>query len=90
MARSAEVVITNPVGLYAGPARQLVNFTKQFNSEIFLTYDGKSVNLKSLMGVVSLGIPNKAHVTVSADGYDEIKAVREIVDKMKEIDLIDE
>jgi phosphocarrier protein len=42
------------------------------------------------MGVVSLGIPNKAHVTVSADGYDEIKAVREIVDKMKEIDLIDE
>ncbi len=89
MARSAEVTISNPVGLYADPAKALVNFAKQFNSEISLTYDGKSVNLKSLMGVVSLGIPHNAHVKVTADGYDEIKAVREIVDKMKEIELTD-
>lgn len=88
MSRSAKVVITNPVGLYAAPAQELVDYVKQYNSDITLTYAGKTVNLKSLMGVVSLGIPKKAEIIISAEGYDENKAVREIQQKMHDIELI--
>lgn len=88
MAKKETVIISNPDGLFASPAEQLVDFTKQFNSDVTLTYAGKTVNLKSLMGVVSLGVPKEADITITADGYDENKAVREIVEKMKEIQLI--
>ena len=88
MSRSAKVIITNPVGLYAAPAETLVDFVKQFNSDISLTYAGRTVNLKSLMGVVSLGIPKKAEVVIMAEGYDENKAVREIQDEMHKLELI--
>jgi phosphocarrier protein len=40
------------------------------------------------MGVVSLGIPKKAEVVITAEGYDENKAVREIQDEMHKLELI--
>lgn len=88
MAKQEKVIISNPDGLFATIAEQLVDFTKQYTSDIFLTYGSKTVNLKSLMGVVSLGVPKEAEIIIEADGYDEAKAVREIVEKMKEINLI--
>ncbi|HAN58667.1 MAG TPA: phosphocarrier protein HPr, partial [Erysipelotrichaceae bacterium] len=42
MSRSAKVIITNPVGLYAAPAETLVDFVKQFNSDVSLTYAGRT------------------------------------------------
>ena len=51
MAKRIDVIVTNPVGLYATPATELVDRIKDFNSDIKLTYGSKTVNLKSLMGV---------------------------------------
>ncbi len=43
-------------GIHARPATLLVQTASKFASDITLEYKGKSVNLKSIMGVMSLGV----------------------------------
>jgi phosphocarrier protein HPr len=61
----------------------LVQAASKFNSDIQLTYKDKSVNLKSIMGVMSLGVGQGADVTISADGDDEADAIAALEDTMK-------
>ncbi|RKD75700.1 MULTISPECIES: phosphocarrier protein HPr [Sinobaca] len=76
--------ITNDTGIHARPATQLVNKAGQFSSDITLEYNGKSVNLKSIMGVMSLGVGKGAEVTIKADGSDEDEAMNAIEEVVKE------
>ncbi|MFD1413465.1 phosphocarrier protein HPr [Oceanobacillus jeddahense] len=76
--------ITAETGVHARPATLLVNKAGQFDSEIEVSYKGKNVNLKSIMGVMSLGIPKGAEIEVSADGKDEAEALQGISDVIKE------
>lgn len=70
-------------GIHARPATLLVQTASKFNSDITLTYNDKSVNLKSIMGVMSLGVGQNADVTISADGDDEADAMTAIEATMK-------
>ncbi len=70
-------------GIHARPATLLVQAASKFNSDIQLTYKDKSVNLKSIMGVMSLGVGQVADVTISADGDDEADAIAALEDTMK-------
>jgi len=67
--------ITDETGLHARPATVLVNTASKFTSEILLTYRDKKVNLKSIMGVMSLGIQQGAEITISAEGEDAESAM---------------
>ncbi|MBV7389893.1 MULTISPECIES: phosphocarrier protein HPr [Enterococcus] len=70
-------------GIHARPATLLVQAASKFNSDINLEYKGKSVNLKSIMGVMSLGVGQGSDVTISAEGADEKEAIEAIVETMK-------
>ncbi|MGX7393846.1 MULTISPECIES: phosphocarrier protein HPr [Carnobacterium] len=70
-------------GIHARPATLLVQTASKFNSDINLEYKGKSVNLKSIMGVMSLGVGQGAEVVISADGADEAEAISSIEETMK-------
>ena len=87
MTKTLACIVSDPVGLYATPATDLVEVVKTFNSDITLTYSGKTVNLKSMMGVLSLGIPTKAKIVITADGEDEERAIETIREKMKELGI---
>ena len=50
-----EFHIIAETGIHARPATLLVQAASKFGSDINLEYNGKSVNLKSIMGVMSLG-----------------------------------
>jgi phosphocarrier protein HPr len=67
-------------GLHARPATVLVQTASKFQSEIFLKYNEKKANLKSIMGVMSLGIPRNASIQLSADGTDAEEALEAIGD----------
>lgn len=75
--------ITAETGIHARPATQLVNKAGQFESEITLNYNGKSVNLKSIMGVMSLGVGKGAEVTIKAEGPDEKEAISALDEVIK-------
>ncbi|WP_077307885.1 phosphocarrier protein HPr [Terribacillus halophilus] len=67
--------ITSETGIHARPATLLVNKASQFNSEIGLTYKQKKVNLKSIMGVMSLGVPQGGEILITIDGQDKEDAM---------------
>ena len=78
-----EFHVTAETGIHARPATLLVQSASKFNSEITLQYQDKSVNLKSIMGVMSLGVGKDADVTISAEGADEADAIAALADTMK-------
>ncbi|MFF3021430.1 phosphocarrier protein HPr [Gottfriedia sp. NPDC057948] len=75
--------VTAESGIHARPATLLVNVAGKFNSDINLEYNGKTVNLKSIMGVMSLGIQQGTEIKISANGEDAEQAVAAIDDTMK-------
>ncbi|MBU5610532.1 phosphocarrier protein HPr [Aerococcus mictus] len=75
--------ITAETGIHARPATLLVQTASKFKSDINLEYKGKYVNLKSIMGVMSLGVGQGADVTISVEGEDEEEAMAAIQETMK-------
>ena len=84
---SKEVIVKNSTGLHARPATLLVKKASAFKSDINIEYNGKKANIKSLIGVLSLGVTRNSSVTVEASGDDEKLALEEIT---KLIDSLEE
>lgn len=63
-------------GIHARPATLLVQTASRFNSDIQLEYKEKKVNLKSIMGVMSLGIGQGADFKIIVEGNDEHAALQ--------------
>ncbi|WP_077617635.1 phosphocarrier protein HPr [Bacillus sinesaloumensis] len=74
--------ITSDSGIHARPATLLVQAAGKYNSDVQLEYNGKSVNLKSIMGVMSLGIAKGAEVKIVAEGSDADEAIANLTDIM--------
>ncbi|MBM7617998.1 phosphocarrier protein [Weissella uvarum] len=80
---SREFHIVAEAGIHARPATLLVQTASKFTSDITLSYQGKDVNLKSIMGVMSLGVGQGADVTISAEGDDASAALDAISETME-------
>lgn len=62
-------------------ARQVAFFVQtasKFASKIIVSVDSKTVNAKSIMGIISLGIGQGQKIKITAEGDDSAKAVEEI------------
>ncbi|AYF92405.1 phosphocarrier protein HPr [Apilactobacillus bombintestini] len=81
--------VVSETGIHARPATLLVQTATKFKSELKLSYEGNSVDLKSIMGVMSLGVGQNAEVTVIADGDDEKEAIEAIAKAFKSENLTD-
>ncbi len=75
---SKEVIVNNGTGLHARPATLLVKKASSFKSDVSIEFNGKKANVKSLIGVLSLGVNKGANITVTATGDDETLAAEEI------------
>lgn len=73
--KQVTVTVIDPVGLHARPATVAVNAASKFKSEINVAFKGREVNMKSIMGVMSLGIQQGAQITISAEGDDAEAAI---------------
>jgi catabolite repression HPr-like protein len=65
-------------GLQARPAALFVQEANRFSSDVFLEKDGKKVNAKSIMGLMSLAIGSGSVIQLIAEGNDEKEAVEEL------------
>ncbi|MGI6017442.1 MAG: HPr family phosphocarrier protein [Marvinbryantia sp.] len=72
------ITIQIPSGLEARPVAILVQVASQYESQIHVEVEGKRVNAKSIMGMMTLGLESGEKVTVEATGADEEKAMQEI------------
>ena len=66
--------IKDDLGIHARPAGLLVKTAKNFNSEITIAKDGKSVNALKLMALMGLGVKCGDTITVTVSGEDEESA----------------
>lgn len=66
--------IKDDLGIHARPAGLLVKTAKNFNSEITIAKDGKSVNALKLMALMGLGVKCRDTITVTVSGEDEESA----------------
>lgn len=81
--KEIKVVVIDPVGLHARPATVAVNAASKFKSDVKVTYKERSVNMKSIMGVMSLGIPTQSEIVISCEGEDEEVAIQTIEEILK-------
>ena len=81
--KQISVTVIDPVGLHARPATVAVNAASKFKSDVRVAYKGRSVNMKSIMGVMSLGIPTQSEITVSCEGDDEDEAIKTIEEVLR-------
>lgn len=74
--KAIEIKLQN--GLEARPIAVLVQVASKYDSTVYIETEGKKINAKSIMGMMSLGLCSGEQVIVSADGADEEAAVAEI------------
>lgn len=73
-----EVEIINKLGLHARAAARLVKVSSNFYSEIKITRNDRTINAKSIMGVMMLAAGKGSIITLIADGVDECSAIEEL------------
>lgn len=73
--RQQSVTLASKSGLHARPAATFVQEAKRFQSAITLAKDGKSVNAKSILSVLTLGAQQGDQVVLAAEGDDADAAV---------------
>jgi len=75
--------ITSAEGIHARPAAALVGALAPFKSDITLEWNDKKVNLKSILGVMSLGVSSGASINIAANGEDEEQAMAKVSEIMQ-------
>lgn len=64
----------------ARPIAKLVQLASQFKSNIELRQDNMTVNAKSIMGMMTLGLVQGQKLEISIDGEDEETAMKDMED----------
>ena len=73
-----EMVVQIAGGLEARPIAVLVQVASQYESSIYLEADGKRVNAKSIMGMMTMALKAGETMVVEANGADEAAAIEGI------------
>ena len=71
----AEVEIVNKLGLHARASAKLTQMASTFQSEIWLSRNGRRVNAKSIMGVMMLAAGKGSRVGIETSGSDAEEAL---------------
>lgn len=82
--KTFDYIITDPEGIHARPAGLLVKEAAKFASKTTIAKDGREVDAKRIMGVMSLGVKKDNTVTVKIEGEDEEAAYRALETFLKE------
>ena len=68
----------NEQGLHARPAAYIVKILSRFQARVTLTYRKKTVDAKSVLGILLLAAPKNSTIIVHAVGHDVDPALQEL------------
>ncbi|MGY6587816.1 MAG: HPr family phosphocarrier protein [Wenzhouxiangella sp.] len=74
------ITLINQRGLHARAASKLVQCASDFQSQVWLTRQGRRVNAQSIMGVLLLAAPSGSELLLEVDGPDEEQAIAALVE----------
>ena len=81
--KKEKVILQNETGLHARPAGELVKLVSTFKSDVNLTVNGRTVNAKSILAIMSLGIKASTEIEIECNGEDEETAMAKILEAFK-------
>lgn len=71
-------VIENETGLHARPATEIAKIAMKYKCDVNLIVNGKTINAKSPLMIMSAGIKSKTELEILCDGEDESQAMEEL------------
>ena len=74
------IIVPNRLGLHARPAARLVSLAAQYDAQVTLTHNGRTVPATSLNQVVTLGVRQEDLLVVRATGTDAAAALAALED----------
>ncbi len=74
-----QIIICNKLGLHARASTKLVNLAGRYGSKILLIRNDKTVNAKSIMGIMMLAASKGTEIELVVEGDDETDAMAAIV-----------
>ncbi|MBO5744486.1 MAG: HPr family phosphocarrier protein [Clostridia bacterium] len=72
---SRSVTVRNKLGLHARPATYFVQKATSYKCSIIIEKDERSLNAKSLLSVLSMGVIKGSVINLVFDGADELEAL---------------
>ena len=73
-----EMIVKTTSVYEARSLAELVGLAGSFSSRIMLVMENRTINAKSIMGVMGLGLDVDKTITIEAEGNDEAEAIRTI------------
>lgn len=71
-------ILKNELGLHARAAAMMVAVASKYKADIVLERDGREVEGKSILGILTLACPRGSSIIVKAEGEDALDAVNEL------------
>ena len=75
-----EITIINKLGLHARASSKFTQTASRFQSEIWVSRNGRRVNRKSIMGLMMLAAAKGAVIEIETEGADEAAAMTALQD----------
>ena len=72
------IVVKSTVGLHASLAAKVVQAASKYSVDINLIYKDRTIDVKSILGLMSLAIPSGENVIVEANGAQAEAAIADI------------
>jgi phosphocarrier protein HPr len=72
---SRSVAVANALGMHARAAARFVHAASMFHARITVTHGAKTVDGKSILGILLLAAARGSVIVVTADGPDEATAL---------------
>lgn len=76
----ARAAVVNALGLHARAAARFVSLAGTFRSQIRVTRGSRTVDGKSILGLLLLAAARGSELTIVTDGEDEQAALQALVD----------
>jgi phosphocarrier protein HPr len=74
-----ETKIVNKLGLHARASAKLTQLAARYQSEVWMTRNGRRINAKSIMGVMMLAAGIGSTVQIETEGTDEVEAMEALL-----------
>ena len=71
--------ISNKLGLHARASAKLTKLASGFQSDVYMSRNGRRINAKSIMGVMMLAAGMGSEVEIETEGADEQAAMDALV-----------
>ncbi len=75
-----QVVIVNTYGLHMRPSTRFVKLASSFQSDVWVHFEGKRANGKSLLDMTTLGAQRGATLGLEVQGLDAEQALAALAD----------